>query len=168
MGTSLGAIAVLGVAGAIAYGLADAGDLPAASASGTGIPSTYLAEYKAAAKTCRNLDWALLAGVGWIETKHGTYRHAGVRAGHNEAGAAGPMQFLDATFADVRRRHPDVGPDVYDPHTAIRAAAHYLCDSGVARGKTTKALFTYNNSSKYVADVKAAAAAYRAGKRATA
>lgn len=127
----------------------------------TGIPAEYLALYQASAGTCRHLDWALLAGVGFIETKHGTYQGPGVSSGTNSAGAAGPMQFLAGTWTEVRAKHPDIGPDIYDPAHAIPAAAHKLCDDGVAAGNVEKALRRYNNSGKYVRDVTAKAADYR-------
>ncbi|UKD50812.1 lytic transglycosylase domain-containing protein (plasmid) [Amycolatopsis sp. FU40] len=125
------------------------------------IPAAYKAHYDAAAGTCPHLDAALLAAVGKIETDHGRARMPGVHSGANSAGAAGPMQFLPATFQTMRKRHPDIGPDQYDPETAIKAAAHYLCDSGVAKGDVRGALFAYNHSDKYVADVQAQARAYR-------
>ncbi|GAA1983033.1 lytic transglycosylase domain-containing protein [Amycolatopsis minnesotensis] len=125
------------------------------------IPADYQRHYEAAAGTCPHMDAPLLAAVGKIETNHGRSTLPGVRSGANSAGAAGPMQFLPATFKTMRARHPDIGPDQYDPATAIRAAAHYLCDSGVADGDVRRALLTYNHSSKYASDVQAQARAYR-------
>jgi soluble lytic murein transglycosylase-like protein len=140
-------------------------NMPGAAATGPvstdPIPPNYLALYKQAAGTCPNLDWALLAGVGKVETNHGRARLPGVSSGANYAGAKGPMQFLTPTFTSVRSRHSDVGSDIYDPADAIPAAAHYLCDSGVARGDITAGLWAYNHSSKYGADVRNQAAAYR-------
>ena len=51
-------------------------------------------------------------------------------------------------------------PSRYNPHDAIHAAAFYLCDSGAARDLRA-AIFAYNHSASYVADVLARAAAYR-------
>jgi hypothetical protein len=107
------------------------------------------------------MDWALLAGIGSIETNHGRLKSPGVTSGANFAGAAGPMQFLPSTFRGVRQRHPDIGPNQYDPGTAILAAAHLLCDNGVARGDEYRAIFSYNHADWYVADVQKRAANYR-------
>ena len=103
------------------------------------IPADYLALYRQAAPTCPGLDWSVLAAVGKVETDHGRSPLPGVRDGENAAGAAGPMQFLAPTFAEVVARHPlppggALPPSRYDPHDAVHAAAHYLCDSGASTG----------------------------------
>ncbi|TCP38693.1 transglycosylase-like protein with SLT domain [Tamaricihabitans halophyticus] len=126
------------------------------------IPAEYVGWYRQAAGTCPDLDWALLAAIGKVETNHGRAELPGVSSGTNYAGAGGPMQFLAPTFAEVRSKHPEVGSDLYDPATAIPAAAHYLCDSGLAVGDEYGAIFTYNRADWYVAKVRAQAAAYRA------
>jgi hypothetical protein len=162
----VGGAAALFVLAAVAVGYTREGpglDLTT-DAAGPGvadIPGTYLAQYRAAAATCPGLDWALLAGVGKVETDHGRLKAPGVRSGANFAGAAGPMQFLPATFAGVRKRHPGLGGDIYDPADAIPAAAHYLCDSGLSAGDTRRAVFAYNHAGWYVDKVTAQAAAYR-------
>jgi hypothetical protein len=125
------------------------------------IPPRYLALYRAAADTCTQLEWSLLAGIGKVETDHGRTPLPGVRSGANAAGAMGPMQFLGPTFAAVRARHPEVGSDVYDPRHAIPATAHYLCDSGLRGGNEYAAIFAYNHADWYVAKVRAQAARYR-------
>jgi hypothetical protein len=134
-----------------------------APASVADIPAEYLALYRQSGGICPGLDWALLAGVGKIETDHGRARLPGVRSGTNYAGAAGPMQFLFPTFGEVRGKYRDVGPDIYAPEHAIPAAAHYLCDGGLAAGRGVRAaLWIYNHSSSYADAVLAAAARYRA------
>lgn len=125
------------------------------------IPAAYLKQYKAYGDTCPNLDWALLAGIGKVETNHGRLKSPGVTSGENFAHARGPMQFLQPTFNGVRARHPGIGSNLYDPATAIAAAAHLLCDNGVRRGDTYAAIFAYNHADWYVAKVKNQAAAYR-------
>lgn len=163
----MSALGKLGVAvGLIAVVAYAANDKNIGTAADTGepvgdIPAAYLTHYRAAAGTCPKLDWALLAGIGKIETNHGRLKAAGVSSGSNFAGAKGPMQFLGPTFAAVRSRHPDVGSDVYDPADAIPAAAHYLCDSGLNAGDTYRAVFAYNHAGWYVAKVQAQAALYR-------
>ena len=49
--------------------------------------------------TCPGLPWAVLAGIGEVESDHGQSTRAGVHSGANYAGAEGPMQFEPATFA---------------------------------------------------------------------
>lgn len=149
----IGALALMGTDGS-------GGAHPAGARVGD-IPPRYLAEYRRAAHTCPKLDWALLSAIGKVETDHGRARLPGVRSGTNHAGAAGPMQFLAPTFADVRARHPEVGADVYHPRHAIGAAAHYLCDSGLRDGNSYRAIFAYNRADWYVAKVRAQAARYR-------
>lgn len=135
----------------------------APSTSAADIPAEYLALYRQSGGACSGLDWALLAGVGKIETDHGRARLPGVRSGTNYAGAAGPMQFLLPTFSEVRGKYSDVGSDIYAPENAIPAAAHYLCDGGLAAGRGVRtALWTYNHSSSYADAVLAAASRYRA------
>ena len=157
----VGGAAALFVVAAVAVGYARDGLAADAGPGVADIPGAYLQQYKAAAGTCPALDWALLAGIGKIETDHGRLNAAGVRSGANFAGARGPMQFLPATFAGVRARHPDIGSDIYDPADAIPAAAHYLCDSGLSAGDTRRAVFAYNHADWYVTKVTDKAAAYR-------
>lgn len=124
------------------------------------IPGDYLALYRAAGSTCPGLDWAVLAGIGKIETNHGRSTLLGVHSGHNYAGAMGPMQFLAGTFASVRQRHPQIGGDVYDPNDAIPAAANYLCDNGFSANPRSS-VWQYNHADWYVNEVLTQAATYR-------
>ena len=49
------------------------GDLPPAAAAGSaGMPAGALAAYQRAASTCAGLRWELLAGIGQVESGHGT------------------------------------------------------------------------------------------------
>lgn len=129
------------------------------------IPPDYLLLYQQAAADCPGLDWALLAAIGKVESDHGRTTAPGVTRGFNPAGAAGPMQFLAPTFAEVIAHHrlPPGGatpPSRYDPHDAIHAAAHDLCDHHVLTDPAA-AVFAYNHSTAYVATVLAQATAYR-------
>lgn len=130
------------------------------------IPVDYLALYRAATTVCPGLDWSILAAIGKIETDHGRLDAPGVHNGENIAGAGGPMQFLQPTFDAVIARHrlPPGGanpPSRYNPHDAIHAAAHYLCDSGARDGVDLyQAIFTYNNADWYVRKVLDQAAIY--------
>ena len=131
--------------------------LPAALAD---IPATYLQLYQDAARTCPGLSWAVLAGIGKIESNHGRSTLPGVAPGTvNSAGAGGSMQFLAPTFNGVVARHaiPSGGanpPSLYDPHDAIYAAADYLCDNGARNSANINgALWTYNHSQTYINQV---------------
>ncbi|WP_263249591.1 peptidoglycan DD-metalloendopeptidase family protein [Saccharopolyspora rosea] len=131
------------------------------------IPADYLALYRRAAPLCPGLDWAVLAGIGKVETNHGRLDAPGVHSGENAAGAGGPMQFLQPTFAAITAKHPippggGQPPSRYDPHDAIHAAAYYLCDSGARNGDLHAAIFAYNHADWYVNKVLAQAQRYRA------
>ena len=115
------------------------------------IPAQYLAWYMDASQTCPGLPWAVLAGIGKVESNHG--RNPAARR-PNSAGARGPMQFLPATFNRyaVDGDH-DGDTDIYDPADAIFTAAHYLCESGARDGPEQgirKALFAFNHAGWYV------------------
>ena len=76
------------------------------------------------------------------------------------------MQFEPATFAEyaVDGDH-DGKPDIYDPADAIYTAAAMLCANGAASGTPAgirQAIFAYNHSQAYVADVLSWAARYTA------
>jgi hypothetical protein len=145
---------------------------PPSLAARLDIPRGYLALYRAAVpRHCPGLSWAILAGVGKVESDHGRARLPGVRSGWNRAGAAGPMQFgigvgrAGNAWARFGRDHDHDGHvSVYDPGDAIPAAARYLCDAGAPR-RLDAALYAYNPSSAYVARVKRWAARYRGGRR---
>lgn len=125
------------------------------------IPAQFLAWYMDAAQTCPGLPWAVLAGIGKVESDHG--RNPASRR-PNRAGARGPMQFLPATFDRyaVDGDH-DGATGIYDPADAIFTAARYLCASGARRGSQPgirKALFAYNHAGWYVDLVLSWAAKY--------
>jgi hypothetical protein len=132
------------------------------------IPAGYLRLYQRAARRCQRLSWAVLAGVGKVESDHGRARLPGVRSGWNRAGAAGPMQFgigrgragnAWARFGQDFDR--DGRRSVYDPGDAIPAAADYLCAHG-APHRLDAALHAYNHSRAYGARVKHLARRYLA------
>ena len=125
----------------------------------TDIPPDYLTLYITAAQTCPGLDWTILAAIGKIETNHDRSRLPGVRSGENQAGAGGPMQFLQNTFNRVVSQHPPPPggmspPSRYNPHDAIYTAAAYLCDSGARNSRDLHgALFAYNHAEWYVTQI---------------
>jgi hypothetical protein len=119
--------------------IAQAATIPGIRASAAAIadiPSDYLGYYITAARTCPNLTWQLLAGIGKVESDHGRSRAPGVRSGLNRFGCcAGPMQFNltngpPSTWAGYARP----GDSVYDPADAIPAAARKLCTDGLGPG----------------------------------
>lgn len=138
------------------------GSAPQASSKAkSGIPANYLKLYQAAGEKY-GVPWTLLAGVGSIETDHGRLKAAGVTSGANSSGAAGPMQFLFATFQDNKvDGNQDGRFDIYDPADAIPSAAVYLKKSG-APGNLHAALFAYNHAEWYVQDVLGRMRAYDA------
>ena len=130
----------------------------------TEIPPSYLTLYLDAAQTCPGLPWGVLAGIGTVESDNGQSDAAGVHSGANFAGAEGPMQFEPATFAAYAvDADPSAPLSVYDPADAVYTAAAMLCANGAASGTQagiSQAVFAYNHSQPYVADVLAWAARY--------
>ncbi len=142
----------MGVAGAISV----ATDTAKADATGD-IPSNYLDLYR---RTGNNwgLDWAYLAGIGWVETHHGQYTDG---CAESSAGARGPMQFIPSTWeAYGVDGNNDGVKRICDYRDAIPGAANYLTASG-APGNWDDALYSYNHSWSYVEHVKDTAAVYR-------
>ena len=121
------------------------------------IPGNLLVDYQLAATACPGLSWTVLAAIGTIESDNGRARLPGVTSGHNPAGAVGPMQFEPGTFAAYSRPVPAGGadpPDPYDPRDATFAAARLLCANGGGRAdRLQQAVFAYNHSDAYVAEV---------------
>ncbi|MGH3387315.1 MAG: NlpC/P60 family protein [Actinomadura sp.] len=128
---------------------AEAAAQPAEAIDARAIPSDYLRLYKKAGKDY-GMPWNVLAGIGKVETSHGTSSLPGVRNGENFAGAGGPMQFLAATWkAFAVDGDKDGKKDRYDPDDAIPSAARYLKHNGAPERMRT-ALFMYNHSWDYV------------------
>ena len=127
----------------------------------TDIPPTYLALYEQAGMA-HGLPWQLLAGVGEVECDHGRNPDPSCtqEGAVNSAGAGGPMQFLAATWAQYGLdANGDGNPDRWDPADAIFAAANFLKANG-APTNAAAALYAYNHSQTYVADVLAWASLY--------
>jgi cell wall-associated NlpC family hydrolase len=128
------------------------------------IPPAYLTLFMGAARTCPGLPWAILAGIGKVESDDGRSNLPGVHSGANFAGAEGPMQFEPATFRQYAVDGDHNGHlNVYDPADAIYTAAKMLCANGAASGTPAgiwRAVFAYNHSRAYVTDVLSWAARY--------
>jgi cell wall-associated NlpC family hydrolase len=165
---------------------------PASPLARTEIPTDLLGVYEAAALTCPGLHWQILAGVGWVES-----RHAGGHAdattgqvnppiagpaldGHDGraalpdpsqpdgwAHALGPMQFLSTTWSRwatlAPDRPPGAMPDLQNAWDAIYSAAAKLCGGQPNVGDIHDALFAYNRSEAYVDAVLAKAGTYGLG-----
>jgi hypothetical protein len=153
-------VVLLGTVGLVVV-VAGAGALTS-PAGGSGPPGPAIAPamlmlYRQASTTCPGLPFAVLAAVGTVESSNGTSSLPGVRAGANPAGAEGPMQFLPATFAEYAQPVPPGGAvpsSPYDPVDAVYAATRLLCANGAAGGADLPgALFAYNHSPVYVAEV---------------
>jgi cell wall-associated NlpC family hydrolase len=162
-------VAVVGTAilASAASLLSVGGGAPAASSAATAqIPAAMLTLYQQAAATCPGLPWTILAAIGTIESDNGRSNLPGVHSGANSAGAEGPMQFEPATFAAYDEPVPPGGaspPNPYDPADAVYAAARLLCANGGAGGADLSgAVYDYNHSSAYVAQVLALAQTYAA------
>jgi cell wall-associated NlpC family hydrolase len=137
---------------------------PPGPGAGAGIPAAALAAYVRAAAACPGLSWAVLAGIGEVESDHGRSSLPGVHAGANPAGAEGPMQMLPATFGAYAVAEPGRSADPYDLGDAALAAARLLCaDGGGDPARLAGAIFAYNHDPAYVDDVLTWAARYSAG-----
>ena len=154
------------------------------------IPPNFLGLYQRAARK-EGLDWAVLAGIGRVETNHQRSELPGVTEGANAYGCCGgPMQFYfmpslqpAATGPRVRAwgrvrvgtdapmtwgsygvdGNGDGYKDVWDEEDAIPAAAAYLKASGGAgeSGDYKAAVWAYNHSDAYYRDVMSWADKYR-------
>jgi hypothetical protein len=111
-------------------------------------PRTELKRYYRKAERIFGVPWEYLAAINLVETRMGRIR------GVSTAGAQGPMQFIPPTWAIYG------SGDVNDNHDAIMAAARYLKARG-APHDMSRALYSYNNSYKYVRAVAAHAEAMR-------
>ena len=143
------------------------GGQPAASPAATAkIPPAMLALYEQAATTCPGLPWTIVAAIGTTESDNGQSTLPGVHSGANAAGAEGPMQFEPATFAEYDEPVPAGGavpPSPYDATDAVYAAVRLLCANGGSGGTDLSgAVYDYNHSATYVAQVLALAQSYAA------
>lgn len=132
-------------------------DQPVASKTVDDIPATYLRLYRSAGNAY-GIPWTVLAAIGHIETHHGRDQRA------SSAGARGPMQFMPGTWATYGLDgDADGRAGITDPADAIPAAARYLKASG-APAHLREAIYAYNHSWTYVANVIASARRYAAAR----
>ncbi len=104
---------------------------------------------RAAADTCPGLHPQVLLAIAHVESRFGKGN------GPSAAGAVGPMQFLPGTWAMYATDGDRDGrADVMNPIDAMHGAARFLCTHGGADlGELRTALWRYNNSRDYVAQV---------------
>lgn len=155
----------------------------------TEVPADLLPVYMAAALTCPGLPWSVLAGIGWVESRHaggsadpvsgdaaphivgpaldgrdGRAAIADASQPDGWARALGPMQFLSTTWSRwgllAPDRPPGATPDVHNTWDAIYSAAAYLCGGRAAVGDVRAAVLRYNRSEAYYRQVMAKAAEY--------
>lgn len=147
-------------------------------ASEAGIPATAVLAYARAqlGAPC-TIGWTTLAGIGWVESQHGTiggrtllstgYSSSPITGPALSGGldrAYGPMQFIPATWARYEvDGDGDGSADPNDIFDAAVATADYLCADGYDLATSSgwaQAIFSYNHSQDYVNQVYAAAVAY--------
>ena len=125
------------------------------TAWGDDVPPEMAALYEEAAERFA-VPVGLLKAVGKIETDHCRNPLAMTP---NSAGAVGCMQFLPSTFTRWAGASGSSAPSILDPRDSVFAAAAKLSADGIA-GDPWQALWAYNHSDAYVADVLAWAVAY--------
>lgn len=162
---------------------------PSSAAAATGIPASLLPVYASAARRCPGLSWAVLAAIGWHESRHGagrvdpatgdtrppilgpaldgtngTARMPDPDEPDGFAHAHGPMQFLRSTFGAwavlAPGRPAGAAPSADNAWDAIHTAAAFLCNGAARLGDVRVALARYNHSDAYVDRVLATAAEY--------
>lgn len=149
-------VLVIGAAlGVLDAGLGSRGSVPGSMPARATIPAERLSLYEEAGAAF-SVPVAILAAVGKVECDHG--RDPGCLA-PNHVGAAGPMQFLPATWARYQHASGSATPSVYDPRDAVHAAANKLAADGLTTDPWA-ALRAYNPSDTYAATVLAWALAY--------
>ncbi|MFT4263138.1 MAG: lytic murein transglycosylase, partial [Nocardioides sp.] len=150
----------------------------AATAAKAGIPVVAMRAYadaQLASPAGCGLGWTTLAGIGWVESQHGTLDGrtlgedgvpsapiTGIPLGELDR-AYGPLQFIPSTWSTWGADADGDGrADPQDIDDAALAAARYLCASGplTTASAWSAAIFSYNHSAEYVTQVYAAAQAY--------
>ena len=132
------------------------GDWPTSTAAAEDVPPDLLRTYQEAAVNCPGLPWPVVAAIGKVETDHNR------APGTSTAGAQGPMQFLPESWERFQADGDGDGDaDIDDEEDAIHGAVRLLCASGGEDPATLQeAIFAYNRSDEYVADVLATARSY--------
>lgn len=142
------------------------------------IPPEYIIVYQEAAKAY-GIPWNLLASIHRIETRFSTIdpmvSYVGAEGhfqfmpctwvgwGHPTCGGLGTGNISKSEGMDPAAiaRYGGFGVDAngdgkadpYDIEDAAHTAANYLAKSGAAKGEIRNAIFAYNRSDQYVAEV---------------
>lgn len=163
--TAIGALALIAVIlGIVANVLPGYGapNTSCGTSAPADIPPRYLDLYQQAAARY-GIPWTVLAAVGKAESDHGRGIGPGITTGTNQAGAAGPMQFMPGTWQSYGvDGNADGAKNVHDPADAIPAAADHLRRNG-APANVGQALLHYNHDPAYVTKVLRIADSYAAG-----
>jgi hypothetical protein len=174
----LGAVGIsalsLAIIGAVAGAGASACTSPAGEPVG-GVPTELVPIFQGAAARYHlgPEGAAILAAINYQESDFGRAGLPGVRSGHNEAGAAGPMQIgiggaAGDTWDQIKIRAPGDPPgrqpNVYHEADAVYSAAHYLAQNGLTATPSTwpNAIWHYNHAGWYVSAVLTRARSYYA------
>lgn len=138
---------------------APVGDWPTSPVAEDDVPADLLRTYQEASTNCPGLPWPVVAAIGKAETDHNR------SPGTSGSGAVGPMQFLPETWEMFQADGDGDGDaDVEDEEDAIAGAVRLLCASGGEAPDTLRAaIFAYNRSDEYVADVVGIARTYTSG-----
>jgi peptidoglycan DL-endopeptidase CwlO len=149
------------------------------TAAKNSIPANYLTLFKQIGQKY-GVPWAVLAGIGKVESNDGQSTLPGVHSGQNGFGAAGPMQIgigsasgnnwggapIHPASEVVNGVATDANGDgiasVYEPADAIAGAAKILLRNGV-QGNVSGAVFAYNHLQSYVQAVLGWAGIYSRG-----
>jgi membrane-bound lytic murein transglycosylase B len=124
----------------------------AARLSAAGLNPTWAGLYLSVSQKT-GTPWQLLAAVHRIETGQ-----SGTTNRTSYAGATGPMQFMPATFnAYATDGDGDGIKDIHNVDDAMLSAGRYLAANGANHGQYQNALYRYNHSWTYVANVTAVA-----------
>lgn len=120
------------------------------------IPADLLPLYERAAQTCDGLDWTVLAAIHKVETGFGRGSAA------SSKGAQGPMQFMPNTWRSYAVDGDGNGvADINDVDDAVFSATALLCANGAGNpARLANAIWNYNHSDAYVAEVLNLAASY--------
>ena len=153
------ALSTLVVVGPLAFVAADSADSATADGvsqlAATRIPPELLAQYQAAAASCPGLSWAIIAGIGFVESDHADGRadpttghidgaalrgyaptgpdtdHGALDGDPNLDWATGLMQITPSTWVDNATlgagRPSGASPDINNAWDDIATGAHYLC-----------------------------------------
>jgi hypothetical protein len=121
------------------------------------IPEDLIPLYQRVASECPGLPWTVVAAIHRLETN---FSRGGQVVSY--AGAVGPMQFMPATWSTYGIDGDGDGrADITDLEDSVSSAVNYLCANGAGDPERLRtAIWHYNHSDAYVAEVMARASSY--------